>query len=241
MSIRSPHPRFQLLMLSLPLAGAACFGVEQVDPGPFVEKPEPLVIDDFNDDVDNTVRQPTEPSLFPWRCYGDQPSRVVRCDTGPGPDGSIGRTMDFEFFDVPNGSRDYQSMTLWTESEVPLDFSPYGTIGFSARFHPAPDWEHPYLDVTITLRCTSLGSDVEIVSAVSIALDDAWYDYERSHGTFRQPQWVKDEWQLANRELIDPKACLAQVDGFGIIIGPNLADGAAPVAGQLFVDQIYVE
>lgn len=214
--------------------------VEQVDPGePPPEKPERLRIDDFNDDVDNSVRQPRESELRPWRCFGNA-NQPVRCDVAPGLDGSIGRAMNFDLVDVVDGSRDYQWMKLWTSADEPMDLRAHEKVVLSASFRPSSEWIQPKLGLALELHCSALGSDVWVETAVFIASDSDWHSYGRSLRTFGQAQWVKEEWQSSHRKLIEPEDCLAQVDGFGVRIEPDMSDGA-DAAGALVVDEIYVD
>ena len=102
--------------------------------------------------------------------------------------------------------------------------------------------EIPYAGITVAclLYCSGLGTDAFVQAPVLIALDSAWYRYERNIAAFRQAQWQKDDWQREHRPLLDSDSCLDQVTAIGIALQPDMSDGVRAIA-DFVVDSIYVQ
>jgi hypothetical protein len=222
----------------------ACFDVEQVDVHSIGAKPPPRLIDDFNDDLDNADRQPTDASFKPWRCFGRNGNvQVVRCDPGPGIV-STGRALTFDLFDVPNGERDYQAAELQTRAHETVDFSPYERFTFSASLEPNAIAAPGRTPVLVRLYCSALGNglvdEVWVETEVLwVEPNPNWYTYAPFVTSFEQPPWQKEAWQKEKRPLLDEPSCLTQVDAVGFYVQPDLPDGKRS-AGTLSMDEVYV-
>jgi hypothetical protein len=219
-------------VLCLLLAG--CFDVEQV----VVDEPRtelPLrMIDDFNDDVDNSVRQPTDPSFEPWRCFGTNGARVVSCDIAPGIVGT-GRAIRYDLQDFADGKRDYQGADLITVARDVIDFSRYESITFSVALEQDVAPESTIVEVS--LICGALGDVALVVSRrLGILPGVGFFTYETPLATFRQPGW---QWEHG-LEALDETSCLTQVDGLSLYVQPEIADGERAAATAV-VDEIYAQ
>jgi len=217
-----------------------CLDVEQVDAYETKTLPPRRVIDDFDDDVDNTQRQPTDPSFGSWHCsVFSAIGQDGPCSPGPGIEGTMGREIKFDLLEPANNALVYPYVELATEAKEPQDFSHYERFVLSARLQPSRE-----APVTITLACTlycgGLGSDAWVEARVLLASDGDWHTYERRiAATFRQPDWQKVIW-LNDGHQLDPAACIQQVDALGIALSPDL-DGGERARGALYLDEIYVQ
>jgi hypothetical protein len=224
---------------------SACFDVEQVDVHGIGAKPPPRLIDDFNDDLDNTIRQPADASFEPWRCFGRNGSvQLVRCDPGRGIDGP-GRALTFDLLDFADGKRDYQSAELQTRAREAVDFSAYERFTFSASLEPHAIAAPGRTAVTVELYCSALGNGLVDEAWVETEVlwvepNTNWYTYAPLMTSFEQQPWQKEQWQKANRPLLDEPSCLKQVDAVGFDVTPLLPDGKRS-AGTLTVDEVYVQ
>jgi len=220
----------------------SCFDVEQVDAYTAIDLAVRQVIDDFDDDADNSQFQPTDTRFRSWHCRrssglpGDG-----NCEPGPGLEGTTGRVLNFDLVDPLDEQLDYPFMELVTPAREPVDFSQYERFEFSARLQPSPGDTPATIRLACQLYCTSLASDAFVEARVLVASDLQWHTYERRFAaSFRQPQWQKDEWLEQGRLLIDSAACMERVDVLGIVLMPELVDGQR-TSGALYLDEIYVQ
>jgi hypothetical protein len=221
-----------------------CFDVEQVDTRASRE-PLPLrIIDDFEDDIDNSVRQPTDPAFAPWSCAGENGGRGVRCDTAQGFIGT-GRSITFDLSDFADGKRDYQGVALTTLTLEPVDLSGYTRLGLSAALAPGEHLSTTATSVLVRLRCGGLVgghySETWVEPKVlPVRPDLSWYTFAPLIRSFHQPPYQKEEWIAAGRPPIDEAACISRVEAISIYVQPDAADGKR-VNGTLTVDEIYVQ
>lgn len=241
-SLRSA--RFALLAFGFGPMLLGCFDVEQVEVPEERARLSPRLIDNFDDDIDNSVRQPTDASFEPWRCFGVNGAVLnVRCDPAEGVSGR-GRVLTYDLLDVPNGRRDYQGAELQTRASEAVDFSVYEEFVFSARFMPSGTAPIS-IPVQIKLYCSGLGNgqldDTWVESSVLwVRTDSNWYTFAPIVAALRQAQWQKELWRDEQRPLLDARSCLEQVDAIGFYLQPDLPDGAR-AAGILGVDEIFVQ
>lgn len=232
--------RFVPWIIALGAALVGCFDVEQVDVEGSLAEPTPRLIDDFDDDFDNSERQPSDVSFEPWRCFGTGGAvQAVRCDAGPGADGQ-GRVLTFDLFDLPNGQRDYKGAELQTRAREAVDFSAYERFVFSAALSAgATPSEIP---VVIIFYCDGVAEGGFLQSPGSQALPSsaAFRPCPMLISTFHQPDWQKEQWNEEQRTPLDERACLANVSALGITVQPDMPDGREAV-GKMSVDEIYAQ
>jgi hypothetical protein len=206
-----------------------CFDVEQVDGHATATKPDPLLIDDF-DDGD---RQPALSSLEPWRCFGlNGTVQNVRSDAEQkGAHSTAGRAITYDLVDVSDGQKDYQAGVLQTKASVPLDLTGYERFVFWAALdaEATPD----SLPVRITLYCDDLGDGALLQSPDrSVPAGVPFRPYSSLIADFYHPDWVTTDY--------DVPACLARVSAVGLYLQPEMLDGHR-ASGRLTVDDAYLQ
>lgn len=222
---------------------SGCFDVQQVDAYETKTLPPPRVIDNFDDDVDNTERQPTDTNFGPWHCPPVQSTieQTVSCSPGPGIEDTPGRELEFDILDPADDQLEYPFMELVTGAVEPQDFSHFERFVFSAALRLDPSVPPVIVRLGCRLYCSRLAPDAWVEAPVLVASNPDWHTYERRiAASFQQPQWQKDQWLEESRQLIDATACIEHVDALGIVLSPDLLDGDRS-KGTLDLDEIYVQ
>jgi hypothetical protein len=209
----------------------ACFDVETIDP---CAATEPFLVDDFEDE-DTVASQPFQR----WSCSGFNPDDneefVNACDLTAGANGGTGFFGDFLLTDPPNDNQEFTGARLSTISTRTFDLGCYRELRLNAKFvagrEPPPAGSRFYAELT----CQSAGSGGEVGVLREITLTtSSWHDFQLPLRVFRQPTWQLD--------TIDggEEACLARIDGVGLLLSTNLADGESG-GGTLYIDNVSFE
>jgi hypothetical protein len=221
------------LSLLVALGTLGCFDVQQIDP---CAAEGPFLVDDFEDDDAIAT-----PPFQIWSCRGFNPDDVSEeavnaCDRTTREDGSGAFMGDFTLTDMLNGTQEFTGASLRTSATRTFDLACYRAIELSAKFVPGnpPPPGRFYVELTCE-SATSKGDRGQYSVLTEIQLTPSWLDFRISLSSeFRQPTWQAD--------TIDggPQACLERVDGVGLLLSTNLADGETG-GGTLFIDDVSFE
>ena len=216
------------LSLLLALGALACFDVEKIDP---CAAEGVFVVDDFEDeDLIST------PPFQRWSCRAfnpdDQPGAINACERTAGDDGSA-FMGDFTLTDVPNGLQEFTGASLSTSATRTFDLACHRAVMLSAKFvpgNPAPPARF-YVELTCNSATSSgLAGPYSVIR--DIELSPSWLDFRLPLASdFVQPPWQ------TNRIDGGQQACLARVDGVGLLLSTNLADGQTG-GGKLYIDNV---
>jgi hypothetical protein len=216
-----------------------CFEVEKGDPDAALET---VIVDDFEGQD-----QLPAPPFLQWTCRAfnpdNDPEAVKDCafttDDGQGSRSAF--MGDFLLRDVRNGATDFTGASLSTRSIRTFDLRPYRQLMISAKFiagDPAPLGRIFYAELTCqSARAKGVvGGTSGVTFSVIRQLDlstPSWFSFRIPITEFRQPPW---------QESIDggDQACLARIDGVGLLLSSNLADGEMG-GGKLFIDNVSFE
>jgi hypothetical protein len=216
-----------------------CFDVEQGDPDAALET---VIVDDF----EGHDHLPSPP-FQQWTCRAfnpdNDPEAVKDCAfTTDDGESSRGAFMgDFLLREPPDGKRQDTGASLSTRSTRTFDLRPYRQVMISAKFiagDPPPPGAIFYAELTCQSARSSgavggpSGDTFSVIWQMDLSAP-AWFSFRIPITEFRQPPW---------QDTIDggTEACLTRIDGVGLLLSSNLADGAMG-AGRLFIDNVSFE
>jgi len=219
------------LCLLLLTTTVGCFDVEQVDP---CAGTTPFLVDDFEDD-DVLASPPFER----WSCSGfnpdGNPQAVNDCGKISRDEENEAFMGDFTLTDVENELQEFTGASLSTSSTRTFDLGCYRAIGLSAKFVPGNPPPPAKYYVELTCQSATSGGTPGPYSVIrEIDLTSSWLRFPLSLSNFRQPTWQTNA--LDGGE----KACLARVDGVGLLLSTNLGDGDTG-SGVLYIDDVLFE
>jgi hypothetical protein len=212
------------------LFGAAgCFGVHQVDHGPWV-------IDDFEDGN----FQPADPRFGSWFCSTFNPANQS-CSFGldPGDQSTNSLFLETTIVDPPDGTGQNGGALLTTEADTPADFSSFAEMVFSLKVTS----EDPPLPSTAVvygqLFCNGAQAEggtmpTYIYLQQNIPFDSDWRSVSLAMSNFGFPDYE------GVKVVGGATACLQQVNSITFTLVPVLPDGQS-ATGRLNIDDIYFQ
>jgi hypothetical protein len=211
------------------LETAGCFGVHQVDQGPWV-------VDDFEDgDL-----QPADHRFGPWSCATFNPTnQSANRGLDPGDQSAYSLFLDATIVDPPDGTGQEGGAFLATYTDGPADFSHFDEMVFSLKVTsedpPLPSTTAVYAQ----LFCNGVQSeDGTMPSYVylqqNIAFGSDWKTFTLSMSNFGFPAYE------GVKVVGGSAACLEQVSGLNFSLSPLLPDGQS-ATGRMNVDDIFFQ
>jgi hypothetical protein len=206
--------------LAATIALVAVAGACAVDDRDVTARPEPIVIDTFEDGT----MQPTDARFNRWAStvfntdIGDRQYRV----TSPGHDSDFALMLSWDVTDMPNGVQEYPGALIRTQALGSIDLTRYTTLSFSFRVDQGPYAPLPSINIGIT--CYELRTEVGIAQIV----ESGWQTVDLPLQSFVEPTWNFTGIKLAD--------CLSRADEFLFGSTYNLKDGERAAATLLLDD-----
>jgi hypothetical protein len=202
------------------LAAAAC----AVDDRVITARPEPIVIDTFEDGS----LIPNDPRFNRWGSVvynTDLATREYRV-TEPGFNSAFALTLTWEFSDPPDGIPNYPDALIRTQALGAIDVTAHQSFKFAYRYEAAGACR-PLTVMRLNLVCSELTTAFQML----VPIDSTWREADLPFTDFAEPNWAITgaSWQ----------DCLSRVDEYQFISSYGLADGEC-AAGTLWLDDIAI-
>jgi hypothetical protein len=225
------HALLVLAVCSVAVGTSGCFGVHDVDQGPWV-------IDDFEDGDLN----PADPNFGPWTCSSFNETTSDNCSAGldVGYQSAYSLFLDFAVDDPLDGTQERGGAELYTGATRPENLSAYGEMVLNAKLVSDVPSLPGGATLDAQLGCSTVEADdgtfpgtLYVVQGL-IGYSADWQTFTLPTENFGSPPWI------ATKVVGGPTACLERVDSISFEFDPNLPDGQS-VTARLNVDDIYFQ